>query len=177
MTSLARLFLSTSKVCVKRENCNRNVYMITWGSCTYFWRVLTENHSTALIPDGFRLKTSKQHCSQKLDVFELFWEVSLKPHCESLLNTKRNGCSVSAVVQYTSHSLTRASWVTIHTWTGDVRRSVLQERHRSGKLNFVFVHIFSDKWQVFGNANWGWFNLLDLNCKHTMCWLRVSKEL
>jgi hypothetical protein len=34
----------------------------------------------------------------------------------------KDGCNVSAVVQYTSHPLTRASWVTAHTWTGDVRR-------------------------------------------------------
>ena len=47
----------------------------------------------------------------------------------------KNGCNgnhnVSAVVpvlivvQYTSHSLTRVSWVTDHTWTGDGGRSVL----------------------------------------------------
>ncbi len=33
----------------------------------------------------------------------------------------KDGCNVSAVVQYTSHSLTRASWVTVHTWTDDVK--------------------------------------------------------
>ena len=34
----------------------------------------------------------------------------------------KDGCNVSAIVQYTSHSLTRASWVTIHMWTVDVGR-------------------------------------------------------
>ncbi len=33
----------------------------------------------------------------------------------------KDGCNVSAVVQHTSHSLTRASWVTAHTWTDDVK--------------------------------------------------------
>ncbi len=33
----------------------------------------------------------------------------------------KDGCTVSAVVQYNSHSLTRASWVTVHTWTDDVK--------------------------------------------------------
>ena len=37
----------------------------------------------------------------------------------------KNGCNVSAEVQYTLHSLTRAFWVTSHTWTDDVGRSVL----------------------------------------------------
>jgi len=76
--------------------------MITWWFCTDLWRVSTENQPTALIHDRFGLKTFKQHCSQKLDVFKASWEVSLKPHCKSLLNTNRNSYNVSAVVQYTS---------------------------------------------------------------------------
>ncbi len=33
----------------------------------------------------------------------------------------KDGCNVIAVVQYTSHFLTRASWVTVYTWTDDVK--------------------------------------------------------
>ncbi len=58
----------------------------------------------------------------------------------------KDSCNVSAVVQYTSHSLTRASWVTVHTWTCDVGRKCSAGEHLLRCLQFVPWYRWGRSW-------------------------------